>query len=287
MNHHPRTSRSARAFTLVELLVTVSVIVILTGIVLGVGASVISGQKARVTEGILLTLDRAYQEYVDVTDSRGLTYPLDPDDTNDPESYWGVPGESNTLFEDYSAVDSRNHPLRPDAAVALRQMLTVQSVQDIVAEIPSQFTFATSDSTGSDKERDPTPSVLDAWADRGLWPVDPDAPVNGDDPYPLYDSNGRTYMTTIYVVLPSRPARSAQQPNTFDVGNIAGEFLYGKAVNQRPYFMSAGPDGLYGLPEEFPESSEAEARRLAFEAVQDNLYSYPVQPPSRDAGGFR
>ncbi|MEM8834661.1 MAG: type II secretion system protein [Planctomycetota bacterium] len=284
--HRAHTTRLRRAFTLVELLVTVTVIVILTGIVLGVGASVIGGQKGRVTQSILLTLDRAYQEFVD-TGGR-LTYPLDPANIADPESYYAVPGETSRLFESYNPVSSRQHPLRPDAAVALRQMLTVRSVQDIVAEIPSQFTISTTVATGSDKERDPTPSVLDAWADPDLWPVDIlSTEINGTDPYPLYDTAGRTYMTTIYFVFPSTPARSAQQPNTFQEGNIAAEFLYGKAVNQRPYFMSAGPDGLYGLAQEFPDSGDAEATRLAFEAVQDNLYSYPVQPPSRDAGGFR
>ncbi len=57
--------------------------------------------------------------------------------------------------------------------------------------------------------------------------------------------------------------------------NASAQALYGRCPNQRPYFMSAGPDGKYGLGSETGDSnamtSELAERALGF--LEDNVYS--------------
>ena len=72
--------------------------------------------------------------------------------------------------------------------------------------------------------------------------------------------------------------------------NELAQALYGRCLNERPYFVSAGPDGLFGTTDEIKRvcrtsassgASPEEVER-AIAALEDNIYSYEVGPARID-----
>ena len=173
------------------------------------------------------------------------------------EANSGPPRYKVALYEDRPGDDNdlepyngEDHAPRPDASVFLLQAQGFGEVDAIVTGIPEEFLVTT------DLDRDTTPSVLDAWAVEG-W----------GDPWPVASQQ------LVYFVHPK---------------NRLAQDLYGQCVNGRPYFMSAGPDLLYGLRDEFPNLSGEAAKEAAIKALEDNVYSYDgVERANQDMGGVR
>lgn len=242
-----------RGFTLLELLTVVGIIVILVALVGGVGIAVIGKQKVTQTRNLLLSLDRALEEYITVVGA------IPPYITTD---YFKVPGESNDdskaeFFRNYLNV--QKNPVRPDAAVFLKQAMGVGDVQSIIAGLPPQFVVVTRGGKGNNLDfgdQDVTPSIIDTWANKN-WPADAD---NN-----LWDI---TQQQVIYYVHPD---------------NRLAQDLYGQCINRRPYFFSAGPDLKYGLKSEGPPGALQEEIQSY---LDDNVYSYPVGVPNKDASFF-
>ncbi len=160
------------------------------------------------------------------------------------EEYDGIPGPDNMVVG-YGS--QGNHAPRPDCAVFFKQAKGVGKVDDILKDIPARFLKPTV--TGGDP--DPTPSVVDAWA-RKDW----------GDPF------SAEQQTLVYYIHP---------------GNKLAQDLYGRCINGRPYFLSAGPDNLYGTTRDAGSPTEEEA--LA--ALDDNITSYAPGPIREDMGGDR
>lgn len=90
----------------------------------------------------------------------------------------------------------------------------------------------------------------------------------------------------VYVIHPGRIANAAPPFN--DVLADADqdrtirtmwEDEYGVALNVRLFFVSAGPDGRFGLDGDFSGLTGAELDRAKREARADNVYSYEVETP--------
>ncbi len=241
-------SRQLPAFTLIELLVVITIIVILLGLVGGVGTAVIKNQKVTVTKHILVTLDRALDEYTQVVGT------IPPYNFRD---YDQVPGPNNRIgdsqFFQIYGTSSDPFPRRPDAAVFLKQAQGTGEVQKVIAGIGERFLRVTATPTSNDvRHRDATPSVVDVWASEA-WPND-----DAGDPWAI------DRQQVIYYVHPK---------------NFLAQDLYGRCVNGRPYFLSAGPDLKYGLKRELPGTpTEKEVAAL----LADNVYSYEVAPFKQD-----
>lgn len=273
VNHCPSSRRAALGFSLIELLVVSSIIVILMALVGGVGIAVIRNQKASATQNLLSTLDRALDEYK--TQNGGNIPPFRVLD------YIGVPGPDVTdsnpdYFVDYQG---STLPLRPDAAVFLRQAIGFGQVQAIVSGLGEQFLRVTTTPAGTtptpsgsdwDRDLDTTPSVVDAWGE-GDWQA-PWGLVQRDD------QNSSRLVNAQRVVMYVHPQNT-----------LAQQFL-GRCENKRPYFVSAGPDGFYGLPGEQSEiegfhklsssdvSGGEDYRQFVLKkAREDNIYSYRVK----------
>lgn len=232
-----------RAFTLVELLVVMTIIVVLTGLITGVGIAVFRNQQGSATKNVLLSLDRALDEYIAQTSAIPPYTLRDYDQVPGPE----VDASDDDFFRVYPAAGER-HARRPDAAVFIKQALTAGQAQPLVTGIGDRFLRATVGPTSAvnqDIARDGTPSVVDAWASAD-W-SEPWNPIG---------------QSLIYYVHPQ---------------NQMAQALYGKCVNGRPYFLSAGPDRIYGLKDDILNTT---LDRPTTEAgLKDNLTSYPVGEP--------
>jgi hypothetical protein len=182
-----------------------------------------------------------------------------------------VPGADNRL-ETYNGVECSR---RPDSAVFVRQASGYGQVDGIIKAIPQQFLQTTilppdpGDPEPYAGSRDPTPTVVDSWArDEGAWELD-EFGVDAD-PHGQRGATKVGQQTVLYV----------------HPGNSLAQDLYGKCINGRPYFMSAGPDKRYGLTIEVPDAvTPEEKRRLAVTYMADNIYSY-TPGPARTDGNF-
>lgn len=240
------SNRSCRGFTLIEMLVVLAVIGVLASILFIAGAAVTSRQKIRATENLLITLDRILDVYMI---ERGTIPPYNPD------QYVGTPGQNNGL----QSFNGRNHPARPDAAVFLAQASGYGEVDTLIQSIPNEF-VRSRPLPNNNTQGVRAPSIVDSWAESG-WPVDPE---NQGRRYPVQ------YQQVIYFVHPE---------------NTLAQALYGRCRNNRPYFMSAGPDRTYGLINEpqfniqqQADGNSNEIARLVKRAISDNIYSTTVDP---------
>jgi len=244
-----------RGFSLIEMLAVITVIVILITLVVASGLLVIQRQERAITTGALSSLDRALEEYLV---ERSAFPPFIPEMYEITPGRKIVIGGADNLKERYLDRDQHRHP---DASVFLRQARGIGRVNEIVANIPERLTMTTE--VDADGERDTTPSVLDAWADPDSWAAT--ASLGQDDAFPVLHPAARL----IFYVHPN---------------NRLAQDLYGRCVNGRPYFFSAGPDGLYGTTSQLSENGDRDAAFVesARIGLEDNLYSYEVGPPRDD-----
>jgi len=173
----------------------------------------------------------------------------------DAEDYEFVPGENNVLT-DY---EGEEYPARPDTAVFLKQVKGFGEVDAIISSIPAQFLVPTivRETTALPRQLDPTPSVVDGWKNDD-W----------DEPFDVEKQQ------LIYYVHPD---------------NKLAQALYGRCINNRPYFMSAGPDRKYGFRSETTQgaSEPPDEYQLRVEkTVSDNIYSYRPDPFETDSAFF-
>lgn len=269
-----RISRSA-AFTLIELIVVIGVIAVLAAIVLAIGPRVLGGQKEAGTKSTLRALDRVYEDFLaanggaqprfDVNDYAGVPGP-DLARTGDRKNET-VASSANEAFSTYPASGSggRDYPRFPDASVFLRQALAAGVGDSVLAALPSSsvvLTVTDDDPSAPADETDRTPSILDQWG-----PVDP-------------------AWTAGYVLFGGVPILFVHP------SNLLAQELYGKCLNGRAYFMSAGADRLYGATNQLTSDGSRATTQADFaravQALKDNLYSTSVGPADtrNNAGNF-
>ncbi len=247
----PRDRQSG--FTLIELLVVIGIIAVLIGVTLSLGPRVLSGQKASATKNVLVSLDRMLDEYVDDT---GSIPPYDPED------YAGVPGPRLTNFQNSEETgpepyDTVEHVRFPAAGVFVNQVSAIPGTLPILSAVPSRFVASVQReraSGGPGPGDPPEPfisNILDAWGSSDGWQA------------PYYQLG-----TTLILYVHPR--------------NALAQRLYGRCQNNRPYFMSAGPDRHYGTTAQFTETGAPEAgpsqMQRALKGLEDNIYSYEPQP---------
>ena len=246
-----------RAFTLIELLIVITIIAILVALVIASSLGVAQRQQKRATANMLQALDRALDEYK-LANGAFPIYSIAAYDT--------VPGPDNApvVFPASAGGDGKLHAARPDAAVFIKQVQGFGEVDSILQNIPSRFMRVTIDPDGDDTQRDVTPSIVDVWAEPN-WPL----PDNGTDLFPIRQQQ------VVYYIHPE---------------NLLAQALYGQCVNGRPYFMSAGVDRKYGLAFDLPKQageSDATFKARIEGYLKDNVYSYsPVGPINRDQTFF-
>ncbi len=235
-----RSSRSG--FTLIELVVVIGIMLLLLGLTLSVGVAVRTQSETRETENILRLLDTATQEW---------------ERSADRQLSWGKDGTPNGSVYDMRG-EVAQPPLTPEILVITELLQTISrpsAVKQIVAQIDPNFihTYRAGeypawiqmpDESEMDKF-DGEITVLDGWG----WPIYATHPGRVRDPN----------VFNIDTLYPSDPDGTVHTYN---------EDLYGVARNREVCFVSAGPDGEFGVMSQ-PDD----------ELTKDNLYSYPVRPP--------
>ncbi len=231
-------------FTLVELVVVMGVIVLLAGLTVSAGVAVVQQSERRQTAVALTQLQGAMREW-ELRSDRKL-------------SWWN--GQSDGPPEGFDVHVTTHY------VYILSEVLTVigrpAAVRDSLAAIDPELlhTFSASDAfpwlpEGSvDRQFIGSLTVLDAWG------------------------------TPIYATHPGREWRPDDWELHYidrdDDGTIRtpNEDEYGACRNREVVFVSAGPDRLFGLDQEFDDLSVPAAERDALRkaARGDNLYSGPV-----------
>ncbi len=163
-------------FTLVEMLVVVSVIIILMGLVITVGVRVVGGQKESQTTGVLRTLDRSLEEYY--TDAEAFPkFSL--------QAYRNIQGPKivapialeqyvNTNIRTFGeGDDNRKYPARPTVAVFLEQVRGFGSVDQIIESLPNQFIRSMQRPLEAHEQDGGYLRVADAW-DNEIFFIHPD-----------------------------------------------------------------------------------------------------------------
>lgn len=275
MSTHPRTARrtsEARrgAFTLIELLVVIGIIVLLTTITITVGPRVLDARKSSSSEQILTGLDGILETYIQ---ERGGAVPPDPgpaflilwedripqalgnpneSDLERIRAFYGDTNNFKNIDTDIVPITASDEFIRPSSMMFLYQAKGVSGVDQAIGNIPSSRLIQIFTEDAEDNPVALT-GVVDAWG-----------------------SSSRPYERHILYVHPSN--ERAQQ-------------LYGYCQNGRPYFLSAGADGVYGSVHDLSSSLREQARLSAgpfqsdeakkrfFEnARADNVTSYEVRP---------
>lgn len=250
-------------FTLIELLVVAAIIAVLVGLLTGVGVVVVRNQQSGATKNVLVALDRCLDEYMLTSSGAPPKFRI--------EDYYETPGPNATELNPvyFGVYESVRYPIRPDAVVFLRQVWGVGQVQGIVAGLGERFLRVTTTRSGESpnqssiagRDAEVFPTVVDVWS-RGEWAA----------PWDLVQSFGGGNVENLeQVILYVHPS------------NLLAQELYGKCVNNRPYFVSAGPDRLYGLKNEFGNGAPKDTVEAA---LADNVYSYEVGPANTTSDFF-
>ena len=251
-----------RAFTLIEMMVVITIIVILAGLTLGISNSVLRGAEIRQVKDTLTLLEMAMEEW-ELAATRQMTYGAidEPNgiltysyDIPEPTSLNEQAGLSMAFIPD-DEPDDANEVMRN----AIDRMMAVPESRAIIERIDPDF-FR------------PEEGQLENW----IW-----------DPWDtrvLLVPAGRDFNPAFDRIASGMPEESQWQADRRDPsgdGTVRNslENAFGGAANARPYFVSAGPDGRWGHRQlktvyaDMPlDGDEAE---LAAEAT-DNVTSYEV-----------
>jgi prepilin-type N-terminal cleavage/methylation domain-containing protein len=240
-----------RAFTLIELLIVVGVILILVSLVVSVGSVLVKRAERTQTERAMDVMDSALSSY-EAALGRPLTYegasvPLTGAtfDIKEPAAPSGASGALATIRK-----------AQAECVYAVNLLAQVDALKPMFAGLPADVLRPDKGVGYPAAEAAYQPSVLPRSE--------------------LVDTWGNRFA----IVLPGRPFRFGVDtglPDPDGTVRTAIENVFGVCTNRRICLVSAGPDGVFGADGESTPNATP-AQRLVQQA--DNLYLYDLDPPN-------
>jgi len=266
-----RTIHPARpAFTLIELLVVMGIILALASLTLVIGGRVLDSRKAATTEQMVTGLDGILEMYVQ--DRRGVMPPptFKPGDLDENLQAQDLGNALSEVANRYFFSVAENPVDNDIVPVTVSNPITGQ--QEFIRPSSGLFTYQVRGSAGVDEAL-------------GRFPSTQLAPLGSTGMVAVIDAWGDAKEPQYRHILYVHPSNQRAQQ------------LYGFCQNGRPYFLSAGPDGIYGSVHDLPNKTvRNELRRYGTaqagpyrtwdgervakffrEAKADNVASYPVR----------
>jgi type II secretory pathway pseudopilin PulG len=267
-----------RAFSLLEIVVVLGVILLLAALVLAVSGSVLAASDRRETENVMRLLEQATLEW-----EQALGRPINYGPKAEP-GLTGVPARD--VYE-----ERINVPMIPNDALSLPWMSCVlmqrfgenERTRDIVSKIPETYSRKwrngdpalpnvwgnlTPAGIATNPNRMPNgigivPLVLDAWGFR-IGVCFPGRPWrNGTG---LSTTNeAQFYSGGLYLRGVNAPASGAPDPDGTE--QTPDERVFGSCRDRRIRFVSAGPDGAFG------DVYQAEGSTMKKQSL-DNIVNY-------------
>ncbi len=239
---HRERSATARAFTLVEIMVVLGIILVLVTLVVSVSAALVKRAERSHTEAAMTIMESAINEW-EAQAGRTLTFGT----MNQPAGY---------VYDIMELSPANGRYINVYLTTLLAQN---PASRQILASIPT-------DLLRDDKTTSP--------------PVNSTIP--GTSPAQIYAPSQKprselvdTWGNRIAMVFPGRRWRVGDPglPDADGTIRTADENALGVCENGRPCMISSGPDNLLGT-----ESGLTLQQRI--EAVSDNIYSYELLPIS-------
>lgn len=235
--------RARGAFTLVEMMVVIAIIVGMLVLTVGVATTLRRSSEIRETETILSLLEQASNEWATQAE-RLPTWGLKPNSTSD------FPYD---LYADVDGQDQLTH--------YLTNISKTPAVREILGRIDTDYFTSFTDTTGASAVQ--KLRVVDPWGNRimVLHPG-PVAPAGAE-----HDADGT--VRTLLLMCGSCPESAA-----------SFEDRMGVCQNRRICFISAGPDGKFGhLRLSAPLANLTGSELDDLHDADDNIYSYPLLRP--------
>jgi prepilin-type N-terminal cleavage/methylation domain-containing protein len=275
-----RSRHAGRAFTLIEIMVVISIILVLASLVLGVGSALLRRAERSQVESAMTIMESAFTEWEGQT-GRPVTYNGAFNSLTVPTTeIFPVPngGELFDVREPGTPAAPNNSGSRMiytrarGAGVFTVNLLSqLEAIRPMLAGIPPSMLRAEANTSSYPATNilSGTPPVLYAPSAKST------ANAKDSTRSELID----TWGGRIAFVFPGRAYRfglDSGLPDSDGTVRTPAENLLGVCTNRRICLVSAGPDGLFGVPGE----STPDSTTIQNTAAADNIYLYELDPPN-------
>lgn len=231
-----------RAFTLIEMMIVIGIIALLAALTLGISSSVLRNSEISRTKNVLKLLDMALQEW-EQNQGRLMTYM----DYTYTDGTFDIEAEDGILDVTFGGNVVDNETMQFAMEKRVTEFVNVVDYSESAKDVLNKI----------------SPDHLEKTA-QGIVPLD-------------------SWGNAIGIVFPGSPyldtyggsnnAWPRDQSGDLSIRDQAEDGL-GSCINLRPYFVSAGPDGLWGYLNQANGGPDTADQIEHWEATKDNIYSY-------------
>ncbi len=245
----PSRRPRARAFTLIELLIVIGVLVILIALTITIGTKITASGRARAAADTIRVLDGSVSEWSAQTGDPA------PSKVLAPEAGGGDPIEQPIIDGRPEGADP-DEPALPSVEMYTAAILQEGGLESVFSGVTSSWIAAATVPTDASNGALPAYRLVDPWGN----PLRYVHPVYDAGWGPYWDGNSLTSRPTLSPLDATEDAyqrswRPFDPNDTQRTSAWVGDADEGVCVGNSPYFYSAGPDGDPGTIEDNVYSS--------------------------------